>query len=229
MPVIVPDPSRAPAGAQDYHQHVRATAAVTLGAADSVAGKPFTELAETARDVAELSSMLQRERASVRGCDRQAGPAVIEREEDGRRHFLALPDVAALFAARDVTAVGFFGQARASRDSAVLFALEREVVESFPLYATRGLLSYYDVELDDSRFGNLILFATPDVPAEWYENAAHERAVEISPQHYHSVRLHKGSIPGPLLGEGGLTLERTKYFDFDTDPPWRAIRVLSPA
>jgi hypothetical protein len=67
------------------------------------------------------------------------------------------------------------------------------------------------------------------VPSDWYENAAHERAVETSPSWYHSVRLHKGTIAGPLLGDGALTIERTKYFDFDSDPTWRAVRLFKAA
>src|SRR5207253_10080678 len=112
-------------------------------------------------------------------------------EEDAHRQWLAVPDAAALLRAHDITAVGFFGQAR-DTDHAVLFWLEQEVVGAFPDYVAAGLLSYFDLELDDGSYGfdNLILFATPDVPREWYTCGAHERAVAISPEHYHSIRLH---------------------------------------
>ena len=49
----------------------------------------------------------------------------------------------------------------------------------------------------------------------------------ISPRHYHSIRLHKGTIAGPFLGEGDVKIERTKYFDFDSDPAWRGLRVFA--
>ena len=202
--------------------------ALLLGPADTVAGKPFAHPSETRRDASLMAAMLDLERATAGSWPAgQSGPrCVSEYDEAGRRHFLAVPEVATLLGARDVTAVGFFAEAREGRDEKVLFELEQAVVESFPQYARQGLLSYYDMQLEGSAYANLILFSTPDVPSEWYENAAHERAVESSPQHYRSVRLHKGSIPGRLLADEQVTIERTKYFDFDCDPPWRAIRVF---
>ena len=59
-------------------------------------------------------------------------------------------------------------------------------------------------------YGNLILFSTPDVPAEWYQDEIHSRAVKLSPGHYHQVRLHKGSVSGSMLGGCQITIERTK-------------------
>ena len=44
-------------------------------------------------------------------------------------------------------------------------------------YGEAGLLSYYDVELVKGEYGNLILFATPDVPPEWHRDEVHRRAV----------------------------------------------------
>ena len=92
-------------------------------------------------------------------------------------------------------------------------------------YGEAGLLSYYDVELVKGEYGNLILFATPDVPPEWHRDEVHRRAVEVSPGHYHHVRLHKGSITGKLHDGGDIRVERTKYFDFDTgNGTWFALR-----
>ena len=173
--------------------------------------KPFANPSETRRDASLMAAMLQLERATARNWPAgRSGPrSVNEYDEAERRHFLAVPDVATLLGARDVTAVGFFAQAREGRDDALLFELEQAVVESFPQYSRRGLLSYYDMQLEGSAYANLILFSTPDVPSEWYENAAHERAVETSPQHYRSVRLHKGSIPGRVLADEQVAIERT--------------------
>ncbi len=203
---------------------------VILEPTDEVDDRPFTDAAWTHHDADVMRKMLVRQREVARGWlrDRSIGASLREHEEDGRRHWLAVPDVAALLAARDITVVGFFGQSRAEVDHAVLFELERKVANSFPAYAEVGLLSYYDMELDDGSYGygNLILFSTPDVPKEWYANDAHERAVAISPQHYHSIRLHKGSSPGAFLGDGDLIIDRTKYLDFGTDPAWRGLRLF---
>ena len=200
----------------------------TLGPTDTVEGRAFTDPGQTWSDAEVMRTMLVRERALARAWvhDRSAGASVIEHDEEGRRHWLAVPDTAALVGARDVTAVGFFGQRREEVDHSILFELEREVVDSFAAYARLGLLSYYDMELEHGRYGNLILFWTPDVPKQWYTNAAHERAIAIAPRHYRSVRLHKSSIRGPLLGGADLTIERTKYLDFDGERIWRGLRLF---
>ena len=94
-------------------------------------------------------------------------------------------------------------------------------------YGEAGLLSYYDVELVKGEYGNLILFATPDVPPEWHRDEVHKRAVSVSPGHYHHVRLHKGSILGKLHDGGDISVERTKYFDFDTgNGTWFGLRLF---
>jgi hypothetical protein len=200
-----------------------------LGANERLPERPFTDPDATEADAAVMRRMLERQRALAESWPRDDPPSASLRgiDEQGRRHWLAVPDTAALVSARDLTAVGFFGQTR-ERDHTVLFELEQEVVARFPEYAAVGLLSYFDRELEDGShgFGNLILFATPDVPREWYTNEAHERAVALSPEHYHSIRLHKGTIPGPFLGSGELRIERTKYFDFATQPCWRGLRVF---
>jgi hypothetical protein len=201
-----------------------------LEAGELVEARPFTHPARTFGDAAVMSAMLQRQREVVRSWSDETTSAAIRRDGSGgeRRQYLAVPSADALLQARDVTAIGFFGQTRDS-DHSVLFQLERDVASAFPRYAAAGLLSYFDLELEDGSygFGNLIVFSTPDVPREWFANAAHERAVAVSPGHYHSIRLHKGTIPGPFLGESDVAIERTKYFDFDCDPAWRGLRVFA--
>jgi hypothetical protein len=91
-------------------------------------------------------------------------------------------------------------------------------------YARAGLLSYFDIEFVNEAYGNLVLFSTPDVPEEWSADAVHRRAVEISPSHYHEVRLHRGWIDGCLLDGGDLAIVSTKYFDFDSPTTWRGLR-----
>ena len=199
-----------------------------LGPDDAVSERAFTDAVHTLRDADMMRRMLSRERDLVREFEGQGhlGPYVKEWHETDRRHWLVIPDMPALTRARDVTAIGFFGQVLDAVDHSVLFELEREVAAGFPAYAEVGLLSYYDMECRDGGYGyaNLILFWTPEVPKEWYSNIAHERAVDISPHHYRSIRLHRGQIGGPLTGDGDLTIERTKYFDFGGDKLWRALR-----
>lgn len=200
--------------------------AVILGASEVVSGRPFTDPAHTEREADLMRAALSelRKRAAAWTGEHRRGVVLRERDEDGRRHLIVVPDTRALLGADGLTAVGFFGEPREGVDHRVLFELEEELVAGMEAYADAGLLTYYDVELPKSRYGNLVLFSTPDVPPEWVSDAVHRHAVEISPSHYYDVRLHKGSVAGRLLDGGELTIERTKYFDFAGDGEWRALR-----
>jgi hypothetical protein len=200
-----------------------------LGPDELVPGRPFSDPINTWRDLEAMREMLARERTAARAWaseeeSRSFNGPVHEFELEGRRHWLAVPDTRALLATPSLTAVGYFGQARDDTDHAILYELEEEVIAGFGVYVEAGLLSYYDMELADDRYGNLILFSSPDVPKEWYSDSAHSRAVSLAPQHFHSVRLHKGTIPGPLLGDGDVTIERTKYFAYEPDGVWHGVR-----
>jgi len=152
---------------------------------------------------------------------------VRETDAEGHRHLLVVPDTRALLDAPNPMVVGFFGRPRGDADLPLLFELEEELVASMPAYAAGGLLSYYDVELVKGAYGNLILFATSEGPANWRENPAHGRAVDISPRNYHEIRLHHGTLSGRLLDGGTLRVTRTKYLDYGESEVWRAVRSSS--
>lgn len=204
---------------------------IVLGPEETVPGKPFADPVHTRRDEEALRRLLahERERARSWADDPPEEPDAVVRETDadGRRHLLVVPDVNALLVAPSPTVVGFFGRPRADAELELLFELEEELVATMRGYAKRGLLSYYDVELVKGAYGNLILFATPDGPAEWSENAVHRRAVEISPSNYHEIRLHRGTLDGRLLDGGALRVTRTKYIDFGEPGVWRAVRAVA--
>jgi hypothetical protein len=202
-----------------------------LGPADVLSERPFTAAENTLREVSVMRVMLDDERARARAwadAGAAAPPDAVIREHDevGRRHLLVVPSIASLVASPRLTAIGFFGRPRDDVDHSVLFGLEDELIGRMATYGEVGLLSYYDVELDAPKgaYGNLILFSTPEVPEEWYRDAVHRRAVELSPGHYHEVRLHKGSIPTGILDGGELTVERTKYVDFKGGTTWFGLR-----
>ena len=198
---------------------------VRLGPRDVARGHRFAGVAATRADVAVLAMMLERERAIVRR--RVADGTIALPGRSGaqtRRQYLVVPDWDALAVARDATFVGFFGQLRAGVDHSLLFVLEAELVATFPRYAGLGLLSYYDLGAEHGRYGNLILFAGPDGPALWRGNEVHRRATAVAPDHYESIRLHRGRVPGALLGDGRLTLEQTTYLQFLPGGLWHAVR-----
>ena len=205
-----------------------------LGRDEIFAGKPFTDPELTRREADVMRVMLAQERERVQGCQGDPGGAaggLIERDYDDedRRHLLVVPDKRALLEASGLTAVGFFGRPRESVDHTVLYELEDELVTRMADYAAVGLLSYYDIEFVKGAYGNLVLFSTPDIPKEWSADAVHRRAVEISPGHYHEIRLHRGSIDGGLLGGGDLAIVSTKYFDFKSSTTWQGLRRFDSA
>ena len=147
-----------------------------------------------------------------------------EPDSDGHRHWIRVPDCSALRRARRLTAVGFFGRARADVDQLPIHQLEAGIVDT--LETISGVLCYYDLALAEGGYGNLILCSAPDAPTHVQDHPLHRRAVELTPHHYHCVRLHTGAVPGRFTGDAGLVLERTRYYDFDSDPPWLAVRNL---
>jgi hypothetical protein len=200
---------------------------VVLDAAERVPDRPFTDPAETDADAWIMGDMLRQQRAMARAWRReQAGGAFTdERVEAGWRELVVVPDRPALLEAADVTAVGFFGQLSPDTDHGDLFAHERNVVATLGASAAAGFLSYFDLGPEHGRYGNLILFWTPQVPEEWHASPAHLAAVAAAPEHYLCIRLHKGRIPGPFLGVEALRLERTTYLQFGDAGPWRGLRL----
>ncbi|HXY85271.1 MAG TPA: hypothetical protein VEH52_07280 [Gaiellaceae bacterium] len=203
--------------------------AVILGADEIAAGRPFSNPEHTSRDADVMRAMLRHERRRARqwlseGNGVGSGHVQRETDSEGHRVLMVVPDTKRLGDATDTTVVGFFGHPREHVDHVVLFQYEDELVRRMADYGAIGLLSYYDVELVKGAFGNLILFWTPDVPEQWYTDAVHRRAVEISPSHYLEIRLHRGRIPGALLGDGDIWIERTRYLDFGSGETWHAVR-----
>ena len=191
-------------------------------------GKAFTDPERTLADVAIMDRMLARLRSQARSWPGGPGSVeVLEQQAGGLRHWLVVPRTAALLAAHQVTAVGFFGDLRPAVDHAAIYQLEAEVVGRLPRYAAAGLLAYYDAELDPGVHGNLVLFGAPGVPSQWHRDVVHARAVAAAPHHYRCIRLHSGLIRGPFLGTGGLAVARTRYFDFRAEPSWQGLRVMA--
>lgn len=207
---------------------------IVLGPEEVVAGRPFSDPAHTRSDEEALRLLLAHERARARAWTSELERGhrdVIIREVDaeGHRELLVVPDTDALLETRDPFVVGFFGRPRVDVDTAVLFELEEELVAGMGAYAAGGLLSYYDFEFVKGAYGNLILFASKDGPAHWAENPVHHKAVEISPDNYHEIRLHQGKLSGRLLELGQLHVTRTRYLDYNGPEVWRAVRPVLPA
>jgi len=196
-----------------------------LGAQERLPARPFTDPERTRADGMVMGRMLGRLRREARSWPAGRAPVeLLKYTRAGCRHWLVVPDVPALADARDVTAVGFFGDLRPGMDHAAIYQLEAEVVARLGRYASVGLLGYYDAEIAPALHGNLVLFGRREIPAEWHTDRVHATAVAMAPRHYCAVRLHRGIIGGALLGQGHLVIERTRYFDFARQPAWRGLR-----
>jgi hypothetical protein len=196
-----------------------------LAAEERLPARPFTDPERTQADAEVMDQMLQRLRHEA-----ESWPSwltSVERLEhtlDGCRHWLVAPWTPTLRAAHDATVVGFFGDLRPGMNHSAIYDLEADVVARLGRYAPLGLLGYYDAEIARGLHGNLVLFATHEVPSEWHHDLVHAKAVALAPRHYSIVRLHRGIIRGALLGRGHLIIQRTRYFDFGQHPTWRGLR-----
>jgi hypothetical protein len=196
-----------------------------LGAQERLPARPFTDPERTLADAQVMDRMLQRLRHEARSWpDPQTSVEIRKYTDAGCRHWLVVPDVPALRAAQDATAVGFFGDQRPGMDHSAIYRLEADVVARLRRYAPVGLLGYYDAEISPAVHGNLVFFGTREVPSAWHSDRVHAAAVAITPRHYSVVRLHRGTIYGALIGAGRLVIQRTRYFDFGQQPAWQGLR-----
>jgi hypothetical protein len=196
-----------------------------LAAHERLRARPFTDPERTVADAAVMDRMLQRLRREARSWPSSPASAeVLKRTRAGCRHWLVVPSAPALAGAHDVTVVGFFGDLRPGMDHSAIYQLEADVVARLGRYAPVGLLGYYDAEIAPALHGNLVLFATCEVPPEWHHDRVHAAAVALAPRHYRVVRLHRGMIRGALLGRGHVVIQRTRYFDFGQQPAWHGLR-----
>ncbi len=196
-----------------------------LAAAERLPARPFTDPERTLADAAVMDRMLQRLRRRARSWPSwRTSAELLTHTRGGCRHWLVVPSAPALAGAHDVTVVGFFGDLRPGMDHAAIYQLEADVVARLGRYADVGLLGYYDAELAPALHGNLVLFATSEVPPEWHRDRVHAAAVALAPRHYRAVRLHRGMIAGALLGRGHVVIQRTRYLDFAQQPAWHGLR-----
>jgi hypothetical protein len=194
-----------------------------LGPEEPVPDRPFTHYQASVADVATMRWMAGHLRSLAAGSAGGKQPVYTHQLDDnGATHRIVVPRWESLRADSDIIAVGFFGQTRPDVNHSPIMDLENELIEQLP--ATPGLLTYYNLHRPKQGYGNLVLFESGDTKDKWRDNRTHDLAVEKTPDHYYSVRLHNGLIPGGIMGPSNLVLLRTKYFDFRTVPHWRAVR-----
>ena len=155
----------------------------------------------------------------------QDDPSVVINESDGRWHrgFIFRPTN--LSKARKVFVVGFFGQKRKIMPGDYFKDLDDLLVEILP--TLDKIFSYSTMELPGGDFSNLVLMSDEEVKSKWMEGDIHKKAVDLSPGYYQSIRINNGVFPDGILHTDSLQITRVKYYDYQENPPWKAIRELT--
>ena len=83
------------------------------------------------------------------------------------------------------------------------------------------------MELAGSQWANLVLHDDPIDTEYWRQSEMHARAVELlSPVYYKYVRIHNARLTAGLFDVPAVEVKRTKYYDYGSEPEWRAVREL---
>jgi hypothetical protein len=190
---------------------------VELAAGTGLPDKPFTEPSLSDGDV----ELLARLHASLVAHAADGGSDGRWVDGDGAEHWLVVPDWESLRAAVPAVGVGFFGQAL-DVDHEPISVVEAEMMERLERYP--GLLAYYNVHYPWDQWGNLVVFADREAIDRLNGEALHRTAVDRSPLHYDSLRLHRIELPDGGLGPTPPRLVETLLFDFREEPTWVAVR-----
>ena len=200
-----------------------------LSVTETVPGRPFSDPQYGIEDLAVMRRMAQQlvdiyDDPVV--CDFSPGGRPICQSDSLGRHFrIYYIQPGLLFKLHDLTVVGFFGQKRKNADIRPLLEADKKFEESF--LAHPGLLSLSTVRLPDGDFGNLVLFTDTEAKDNWnYSPLHYDLVTKVSPPYYRTVRLNNGVLPKGLDAPQELFLQRTRYLDYETNPPWRALREL---
>lgn len=203
---------------------------VELGPYEAVLSRPCTDVSLYAPDLDLMAYMLQDLRTLLRSHDVGKTELVAHRpkvwEVHGLRRRTVVCEPHQIRARDTVSIVGFFGDRRRDISYESLDAIDVRLLDEFRSYP--GILSYSSIELADDYWANLVVHAEPADREVWRTSHAHLNAVELSPRLYASVRIHNGHLPGGVTGNRAIEIDRTKYWDYDCDPPWRALRVFDP-
>jgi hypothetical protein len=123
-----------------------------------------------------------------------------------------------------VCIVGFFADRRDDIEYESLDELELSLLLEFRNYP--GILSYSSIELANQYWANLVVHSVPDDTEAWRVSTAHVKAVTHSPALYTSIRIHNGHLDGGITSNQAIAIDRTKYWDYDSEPVWQGDRTF---
>lgn len=205
------------------------TGDIALHPTELVPGRPFTHPQRVSVHQKILQFMLEQisqllEYQSLVGC--QEHVVHFQRLEKGQWfHRLVLAKPEKLTEGGPLTLVGFFGDRLPEADIDFAHELDRILVSEIDQHP--GLYSYSTMLLADGNYANLVVFNCPEARANWSTSRAHGQAVnELSPAYYANVSIYNARLTQGLRRIAGLQIVRAKYYDFQSQPCWRAVREL---
>lgn len=126
---------------------------------------------------------------------------------------------------KHITVVGFFGHRNPDADLPLAQKLDHNLLPE--LFRHKELLCYMSLALPTRNFANLVLFLSQKGKIEWGNSRLHAEAVdELTPDFYENIRLYNGQLAQGITEIDSLRLDVVKYFDYRSDPIWRAQRTL---
>ena len=191
--------------------------------------RPFTSPKLTERDLGILTAMLEDLRSVMYG---RLGPIVpyrkVTRRVYGLQRYVIVCNPGPLLALDRLFVTGFFAERHGDVDVTELNVVNKDVIRQFPNYP--GILSYTCWELSTDNWVNFIVTDRSNAAELWRSCPAHRAAVDnYAARHYRNLRIHSGHLPRGLGGGRGITLDRTKYWDYESGDGWHAVRELRPA
>ena len=202
------------------------TLPISLGQIELITEKPFTHTDHIAKDreilvyMAKQAGLILEKQLDLLG-ERET---IFIDEPDERYHRFFVPRPKVLSQAKNVYLVGFFSTKQKGATPNHFGDLDNRLIEQIPTY--QKILSYSSMALPDGNYGNLVLLTDEEIKVKWMQGEIHSQAVELSPTYYQYVRINNGMLPEGVLRPDSLTITRVKYYDFEQDPAWKAVREL---
>ncbi len=206
-------------------------APVVLGPSTRCDDHPFAHPDHIAADRAVLCVLARDYYHHIRTAPSPRQPMLryLPRAERWQRR-VVIPRPQAVLEHEQLALVGFFGRVNDQLDQELqdqMAAVGKELAEA--VLTAEGVLGYVTHLLADERnYANLVVLSSLDVIAQWQQQPLHVlAAASLGPAYYQHVRIYHGSVPSrALCDEGAVRLEKVKYWDYRSDPPWRAVRTL---
>jgi hypothetical protein len=200
------------------------TLPTALGKLELIPERPFTHTDHVSKDREVLVHMAKQARSVLEKHTETLGEneTVFIEEQDERYHRFFVTRPGTLSQARDLYLVGFFShkQERAAADH--FGDLDDQLVKQIPTY--QKILSYSTMALPNGDFGNLVLLTDEETKLKWMQGEIHNQAIALAPGYYQFVRINNGVLPDGVLQPDALQITQVKYYDYEEDPPWKAVR-----